>query len=85
MSKAAIVLRWLLSSLYSPTTKNLTEYLFTYDGNNNLVRLSYSSYDTTSGHATVDTGSYYFMIDPSTQLATSFTLIWNNANTGASR
>ena len=69
-------------ALYSPSSKNMTKYLFTYDASGNLVRLSYSSYDTTGGIAALDTGSYYFMIDPSTQLATSYTLVWNNANTG---
>jgi hypothetical protein len=69
-------------ALYSPSSKNLTKYAFVYDANGNLVRLSYNSYDTTGGIAALDSGSYYFTIDPSTQLASSYTLVWNNANTG---
>lgn len=69
-------------SLYSPSSKNLTKYNFTYDINGNLERLSYSSNDTTGGVAVLDTGSYYFTIDPSTQSMKSYTLVWNNANTG---
>ncbi len=70
-------------ALYSPVSKNLTKYLFAYDANGNFIRLSYSSYDTAGGVATLDTGAYYFIIDPSTRLASSYTLVWNKANTGA--
>jgi hypothetical protein len=69
-------------AMYSPSSKNLTKYSFVYDAKGNLTQLGYSSYDTTGGVAALDTGSYYFTIDPSTNLASSYTLVWNNANTG---
>jgi hypothetical protein len=69
-------------ALYSPLSKNLTKYTFAHDANGALIRLSYSSYDTTGGIATLDTGSYNFTIDPTTHLASSYTLIWSKPNAG---
>jgi hypothetical protein len=70
-------------ALYSPSSKNLIKYTFAYDANGSLSRLSYSSYDTIGGVAALDTGSYYFIIDPTSHLASSYTLIWSRTNAGA--
>jgi hypothetical protein len=57
----------------NPTDHYVEKDTLLYDVNQNLVQLSYIEYDSAPGSVYLDTGSYYFTINPATNLPTSYT------------
>ncbi|PWT74568.1 MAG: hypothetical protein C5B59_10895 [Bacteroidetes bacterium] len=61
---------------YNPKDSvKIVEYL-QYDSSKNLITLNYRDYDTLGGFLYLDSGSWYFNVDPATNLPVSYTVIY---------
>jgi hypothetical protein len=61
---------------YYAETHIISYHIFKYDSNNNLAGISLLQYDTAGGIVFVDSGSYYFSVDPVADLPTGYTSVY---------
>ena len=63
--------------IYSPSIPMLTIDTFVYDGNRNMIRAGYASYDSGGGITYIDSGSYYFTFNSGSNIPSSYRLFWS--------
>jgi hypothetical protein len=68
---------------YYPDGQSANTRIYTYDSNNNLVKIYMREQDTAGNiFKFIDSGSMYFTIDPSTHLPTSYYSDWFESDPG---
>jgi hypothetical protein len=71
---------------YSPANHYLEKDTLIYNSSQDLVKISHYDYDSSGGASSVyvDTGSYAFVVNPSTGLPSSYTMLWYKSALGVS-